>query len=86
MYFIRTYIDMYTVTYVLKYAYKIHVFVTMKMYACMVQPRGNVALARIVLSSGEFDSIVSQVYLLFYNTNSEKLQWIYACRPCHSTS
>ena len=49
-------------------------------------PRGNVALARIFLSSGEFDSIVSRVHLLFYNTNSEKLQWIYAHCSCHSTS
>ena len=55
-------------------------------FGSTVQPRGNVALARIFLSSGEFDSIVSQVHLLFYNTNSEKLQWIYARRPCHSTS
>ena len=35
----------------------------------MVQPRGNVALAHIYLLSGEFDSIVSRVHLLFYNTN-----------------
>ena len=51
-----------------------------------VPPRGNVALARIFLSSGEFDSMVSRVHLLFYNTNLEKLQWIYARRSCHSTS
>ena len=49
-----------------------------------IQPRGNVTLARIFLSSDEFDSIVSQVHLLFYNTNSEKLQWIYTHRPCLS--
>ena len=51
-----------------------------------VPPRGNVALDRIFLSSGEFDSMVSGVHLLFYNTNLEKLQWIYARRSCHSTS
>ena len=57
-----------------------------RMYIRTVPPRGNIALARIFLSSGEFDLIVSRVHLLFYNTNSEKLQWIYAHRPCHSTS
>ena len=51
-----------------------------------VPPRGNVALARIFLSSGEFYSIVSRVHLLFYNTNLEKLQWICVRRSCHSTS
>ena len=51
-----------------------------------VPTRGNVALACIFLSSGEFDSMVSRVHLLFYSTNLEKLQWIYARRSCHSTS
>ena len=51
-----------------------------------VQPRGNVALARIFLSSGEFDSIVSRVHLLFYNTNLEKLQWIYVLAMVQATT
>ena len=72
----------------------VHTYIV-RMYICIhvctyvrstVPLRGNVALACNFLSSGEFDSIVSQVHLLFYNTNSEKLQWIYARRPCHSTS
>ena len=50
----------------------------------MVPLRGNVALVRNFLSCGEFHSIVSQVHLLFYNSNSKKLQWIYACHPRHS--
>ena len=38
-------------------------------YMHTVPPRGNVALTRIFLSSGEFDSMVSRVHLLFYSRN-----------------